>query len=104
METLPQLMIRDTQREMGDAVRTRLNSGVIVLAANLDGQARFIVTVDEALTKRGIHAGTIAREVGERLGGKGGGRPDSAQGGSKEPGLLAGVLDGVPEIVGAVLR
>src|SRR5258706_2905480 len=80
---------------MGDAVRTRLNSGVIVLAANLDGQARFIVTVDEALTKRGIHAGTIAREVGERLGGKGGGRPDSAQGGSKEPDRLAGVLAGV---------
>jgi alanyl-tRNA synthetase len=91
-------------REMGDAVRTRLNSGVIVLAANLDGQARFIVTVDEALTKRGIHAGTIAREVGERLGGKGGGRPDSAQGGSKDPDRLAGVLAGVPEIVGTAVR
>ncbi len=92
-----------TLREMGDAIRARLGSGVIVLAAELDGQARFIVTVDEALVKRGLHAGAIARAVGERLGGKGGGRPDSAQGGSKETSRLANVLASVPEIVTAAL-
>jgi alanyl-tRNA synthetase len=90
-------------REMGDAIRNKLGSGVILLAAELDGQARFIVTVDDALTKRGLHAGTIARQVGERLGGKGGGRPDSAQGGSKETGQLAATIAGVPDLLAALL-
>ncbi len=90
-------------REMGDAVRSRLGSGVIVLATNLDDQARFIVTVDEALTKRGLSANTIARAVGERLGGKGGGRPDSAQGGSKETERLRATITEVPDLIAAAV-
>lgn len=76
----------DTQalQAMSDAIRNRLGSGVILLAREGDGQAQFIVTIDDALTKRGLHAGKIAAVVGERLGGRGGGRPDSAQGGSKD--------------------
>jgi alanyl-tRNA synthetase len=93
-----------TLREMGDAIRNQLPSGVIVLAAELDGQARFIVTVDDALVKRGLHAGAIARTVGEHLGGKGGGRPDSAQGGSKETDRLQAVVASAPEIVAGTLR
>jgi alanyl-tRNA synthetase len=90
-------------REMGDSIRNRLGSGVILLAAELDGQVRFIVTVDEALTKQGLSAGSIARQVGERLGGKGGGRPDSAQGGSKGAERLQEVIAGVPDLLGALL-
>src|SRR5579859_3717310 len=90
-------------REMGDAIRGRLGSGVIALAAEVDGQARFIVTVDEALVKRGLHAGNIARMLGERLGGKGGGRPDSAQGGSKEARNLSAALAAVPDLVAAMV-
>ena len=90
-------------REMGDAIRSRLQSGVIVLAADLDGQARFIVTADEALVKRGLHAGNLARALGERLGGKGGGRPDSAQGGSKETGRLSTAIASIPDLVASAL-
>lgn len=88
-----------TLREMGDAIRSRIGSGVIVLAAEIGGQPRFIVTVDEALTKRGLHAGKIAAAVGEQLGGKGGGRPESAQGGGKEPGKLQPAIAAVPSMV-----
>jgi alanyl-tRNA synthetase len=90
-------------RELGDAVRGRLGPGVIVLAAAEDGQARFIVTLDATTEQRGLHAGTIARIVGERLGGRGGGRPDSAQGGSKETARLRETLAAVPEVVGSLL-
>jgi alanyl-tRNA synthetase len=90
-------------RDMADAVRSRLGSGVVLLAAELDGQARFIVTADEALTKRGVHAGKIAQAVGERLGGRGGGRPESAQGGGREVGLLQEAVASVPEVVAAQL-
>ncbi len=90
-------------REMGDAVRNRLGAGVIVLAAVADDQARFIVTVDEALTKRGLHAGKLAQAIGERLGGKGGGRPDSAQGGSKDVSHLREVISQAPDAVASLL-
>jgi alanyl-tRNA synthetase len=90
-------------REMGDAIRSRLGSGVIALGTELDGQARFIVTVDEPLTKRGLHAGNIARTLGERLGGKGGGRPDSAQGGSRDASGLQAELNAVSDLVAAAL-
>ena len=88
-----------TLREMGDAVRSRLGSGVIVLATELDGQARFIVTVDSALVQRGVSANTIARTLGERLGGRGGGRNDSAQGGSKDTNALHAALAALADIV-----
>jgi alanyl-tRNA synthetase len=88
-------------RDLGDAIRSRLGSGVIVLAAEVGGQARFIVTVDEGLTKRGVAANKIAQAVGERLGGKGGGRPESAQGGGKETGRLHEAVAGVPDLVAA---
>nr|MBF6592411.1 alanine--tRNA ligase [Ktedonobacterales bacterium] len=90
-------------REMGDAVRSRLGSGVIVLGASFEGRAGFLVTVDEALTKRGLHAGKLATALGERLGGKGGGRPDSARGGGKDAERLVGALQTTSELVAAQL-
>jgi alanyl-tRNA synthetase len=87
-------------REMGDMVRTRLSSpGVVVLASSYDERVGIQVSVDPALTKRGLHAGKIASVVGERLGGKGGGRPDSAQGGGKNKAELGAALDLVPRFV-----
>ena len=90
-------------REMGDAIRDRIGSGVILLATEIEGQARFIVTADASLTARGVHAGKIAQAVGERLGGKGGGRPDSAQGGGKDPGQLRAALDHAREVIASQL-
>lgn len=90
-------------REIGDAVRNRLGEGVIVLAAAVDDQARFIVTVDEGLTKRGLHAGKLAQAIGERLGGRGGGRADSAQGGGKDASRLREVISQAPDAVASLL-
>lgn len=89
-----------TLREMSDAIRSRLGSGVILLAAESNGQARFIVTIDDALTKSGLHAGKIAQAVGERLGGRGGGRPDSAQGGSKDTRNLRATIAQAGALIG----
>jgi len=87
-------------REMGEMVRNKLAApGVIVLAADLGERIGLQVNVDATLTKRGLHAGKIAGAVGERLGGKGGGRPESAQGGGKDKAALASALELVANFV-----
>jgi len=92
-------------REMGDMVRSKLeHPGVVVLAAAFDERVSIQVSVDQALTKRGLHAGKIASAVGERLGGKGGGRPESAQGGGKQKAELGAALDLVAKLVKENLR
>ena len=87
-------------REMGDMVRSKLSHpGVVVLASTFDERVGIQVNVDAALTKRGLHAGKIAGVVGERLGGRGGGRPESAQGGGKNKAELGAALDLVVKFV-----
>ncbi len=87
-------------REMGDMVRSKLRApGVVVLASNAGERIGLQVNIDSTLTKRGLHAGKLAGAVGEILGGKGGGRPDVAQGGGKNKAALADALDFVPKFV-----
>ncbi len=87
-------------REMGDMVRSKLKQpGVVVLASPLDERIALQVSVDAALTKRGLHAGKIASVVGQRLGGRGGGRPESAQVGGKNKAELGAALDMVATLV-----
>jgi alanyl-tRNA synthetase len=81
-------------REMGDLVLQELGRpGVVVLAGVLDERVSLQVSVSPQLTRRGLHAGKIAGAVGQKLGGKGGGRPESAQGGGKDRSQLGAALD-----------
>ncbi len=87
-------------REMGDMIRASLSPcGVVVLASNFADRIGIQVNVDATLTKRGLNAGKIANMVGERLGGRGGGRPESAQGGGKNKAELGAALDAVAPFV-----
>ncbi|HET9920002.1 MAG TPA: DHHA1 domain-containing protein, partial [Ktedonobacteraceae bacterium] len=87
-------------REIGDMVRSKLSEpGVVVLAHPFDERVSIQVSVDSALTKRGLHAGKIASAIGQRLGGRGGGRPESAQGGGKNKAELGAALDMVAKLV-----
>jgi alanyl-tRNA synthetase len=80
-------------RQMGDMVRDKLKQpSVVALAANLGERIAIQVSVDPSLTKRGLHAGKIAAMLGEHVGGKGGGRPESAQGGGKNKAALGEAL------------
>jgi alanyl-tRNA synthetase len=92
-------------RQMGDMVRDKLKQpSVVALAADLGERIAIQVSVDPALTKRGLHAGKIAAIIGERLGGKGGGRPESAQGGGKNKAALSEALDLVTTFVQTNLK
>lgn len=73
-----------TLRETGDTLRDRLGSGVLLLAGIGDGKVSLLAMVTKDLTGR-VHAGKLLKEVAEVVGGRGGGRPDMAQGGGKDP-------------------
>jgi alanyl-tRNA synthetase len=85
-------------RAVIDSVRERLGSGVIVLGAVSDGKVSLVSAVTKDLTGR-LHAGKLVQEVAKAVGGGGGGRPDLAQAGGKNPAELDRALAGVYDAV-----
>jgi alanyl-tRNA synthetase len=83
---------RDTLREMTDQLRSQLGTSVVALAAGFDGQHAFVVGASRDAIERGINAGDILRQALAAAGGKGGGRPDFAQGGVKDAAQLGVAL------------
>ena len=90
-------------RDTLDQCKNKLGSGVILLAAVTDDKVALAAGVTPDLTGR-VKAGDLMREFAQRLGGKGGGRPDMAQGGGSDVAGLPGVLKEVPAWVGSVLE
>ena len=90
---------KDGLRLLGDRLRDRVNSGVVVLGAVLDGQPRLLATVTPDLVGRGVRAGDVLREAAALIGGRGGGRPDLAEAGGKDPARLDEALGAIPAIV-----
>jgi len=86
-------------REMGDWLKAKLTSAVLVLALVQDGSPLLVSMVTPDLIDRGLHAGNIVREAAQVLGGGGGGRPETAQAGGKRLDKLPEALAKVPEIV-----
>lgn len=75
----------DGLRNLGDEIKNYLQTGIIVLASVSDDKVSFVTMVTQDLVKSGYHAGKIIKEVAAVTGGRGGGRPDMAQAGGKDP-------------------
>jgi alanyl-tRNA synthetase len=89
---------RQQMRELADSLRNRLKSAVVVLASAEEGNVAIVSAVTKDLTAK-IHAGKLAGALAAAVGGKGGGRPDMAEGGGKDAAALQKALDGVyPEV------
>ncbi len=91
---------KDALRQIGDRLRDRLPSGVIVLGSVIDGRPSLLSMVTPDLVTRGVRAGDIVKEVATILDGRGGGRPDLAEAGGKDPAKLDEALGAVAGIVG----
>ncbi len=89
----------DAMREMGDYLKQKLDSVVIALGAVIDGAPMIVTMVTPDLVGRGLHAGNIARDAAKLMGGGGGGRPESAQAGGRQPDRLGAALDAVTNLV-----
>jgi alanyl-tRNA synthetase len=85
-------MDRQQMRALADSLRNKWKSAVVVLASAEDGAVSIVAAVTKDLTQK-VHAGKIVGAVAQAVGGKGGGRPDMAEGGGKDAAALAGALE-----------
>lgn len=89
-------------RNMADDLKQKLGSAVVVLGSVNEGKVNLIAGVTDDLIKKGFHAGKAVKEVAAKCGGGGGGRPDMAQAGGKDPEKLESALQFVEEWVKSV--
>ncbi len=81
-------------RDLGDQLKEKLGEGVVVLLSNQDGKVNMIAMATEGAIKAGAHAGNLIKGIAALVGGGGGGRPNMAQAGGKNP---AGISDAITE-------
>ncbi|WP_243524582.1 alanine--tRNA ligase [Bacillus pseudomycoides] len=91
-------------RTMMDDLKNKLESAVVVLAAVNDDKVNILAGVTKDLISQGYHAGKLVKEVASRCGGGGGGRPDMAQAGGKNPAQVDEALAFVEEYVKSVSK
>ena len=86
-------------RDLGDQLKNKLGEGVILLASVADGKVNLVAMATDEAQKAGAHAGNLIKSIASIVGGGGGGRPNMAQAGGKNP---AGVDDALKEAVNAL--
>jgi alanyl-tRNA synthetase len=89
----------DSLRNIVDQMKVKLGSAVIVLGAVSDDKVNLVAAVTPDLVQKGFHAGKLVKEAASRCGGGGGGRPDMAQAGGKDPSKLPEALAAVESLV-----
>jgi alanyl-tRNA synthetase len=95
-------MDREQLRTMVDSLRVKWKTAVVILGSSQDSNVAIVVGVTKDLTSK-VHAGKLAGSVAQAVGGKGGGRPDMAEAGGKDPAALAGALDSAYKTVEGML-
>jgi alanyl-tRNA synthetase len=93
---------RPQMRTLVDQLRDRIGTGVVVLGSAGNGNVSLIVGVTKDLTSK-VQAGKVISSVAQKVGGKGGGRPDLAEAGGKDAGALDAALDGAYAVVESLL-
>ena len=90
-------------RELGDQMKEKLGEGVIVLASAVDGKVSLMAMATEGAVKQGAHAGNLIKGIASLVGGGGGGRPNMAQAGGKNPAGIDEAIGKVKEVLEAQL-
>ena len=82
-------------RELGDQLKEKLGQGVIVIASSANGKVNLVAMATEEAMSKGAHAGNLIKGIAALVGGGGGGRPNMAQAGGKNP---AGIPDAIAKV------
>ncbi len=86
-------------RDLGDQLKDKLGEGVVVIASENDGKVNLVAMATDEAMKQGAHAGNLIKAIAGKVGGGGGGRPNMAQAGGKNP---AGIPDAIAEAATAL--
>lgn len=89
----------NAMRTLGDQLKNKLGSGVIVLAGAKDGKVSLMAMATDDLVKKGVHAGNIIKAAAAVCGGGGGGRPNMAQAGGKDASKIGEALEKAKEVI-----
>ena len=84
-------------RDLGDSLKEKIGSGVVALMSESDGKVNFVVMATDDAVKAGAHAGNLIKAVAPIVGGGGGGRPNMAQAGGKNPAKIDEALAAVKD-------
>ena len=85
-------------RDLGDQLKEKLGSGIVVLASVKDGKVNLLAMATDDVMKKGAHAGNLIKGIAALVGGGGGGRPNMAQAGGKNPDGVDAALAKAKEI------
>lgn len=86
-------------RELGDQLKEKLGDGIVLLASVTDGKVSLMATATDAAMKAGAHAGNLIKAIASIVGGGGGGRPNMAQAGGKNPAGVDEALAKAAEVI-----
>ena len=81
-------------RDLGDQLKEKIGEGVVLIASSNEGKVNLIAMATDEAMKNGAHAGNLIKAIAAKVGGGGGGRPNMAQAGGKNP---AGIADALAE-------
>ena len=91
-------------KKMADTIKLQMTCGVVVLSTNIDGKITFVAMAMPDAVKQGVHCGNIIKEITAICGGRGGGKPDMAQGGGTDALKINDALAKVDDIVKAQIN
>ena len=92
-------MTADTLKTVADKFKETTDCGAVILAANTDGKLIFVAMATKAAVGKGVHAGKIIKDITAIAGGRGGGKPDMAQGGGSDAGKISEALAKAEELI-----
>ena len=89
-------------RQLSDTLLARLKSGVVIIGRSEEGKVGIIVRVSDDITSK-VKAGDIIREIAPIVGGRGGGKPDMAEGGGTDPSKLVDAIEASYGVIERIL-
>jgi alanyl-tRNA synthetase len=93
---------KEALRGLSDSLKAKIKSGIVILASQIDGRVQIVVAVTPDLTAK-VKAGQIVKELAPLVGGGGGGRPDFAEAGGKQPEKIDEMLAAAPGVIRRLL-
>ncbi|MFV0314447.1 MAG: DHHA1 domain-containing protein, partial [Anaerotignum sp.] len=91
-------------RTLGDQLKNKLGSGIVVLAGGAEGKVNLMVMATDDAVVKGAHAGNIIKEAAAVCGGGGGGRPNMAQAGGKDVTKITAALEKAKEVIATQIK